>query len=225
MMKTQILTIAFKTMTLDFEVNFDQRKQMSLRFLNQHLVVYAPSYTTLKTIKDWLLQHESRVIKYYLIQSHYVTDDSKTWFNNQKLNVYYTTGKHLSYTLDNSGLSIIHPSRISPTKALLSVKNQLALQYITYIFEEAVNLTQMKPVSMTLKHLKTSWGNCNRKKEIKLSYRLIECDQRFIHYVCIHELVHLKHMNHSAEFYAELIRYCPDYKQLSKLTPYRLKDL
>lgn len=224
-MKTQTLTIAFKTMSLDFEIYFDQRKQMSLRFLNQHLVVYAPSYTSVKTIKDWLLQHESRVIKYYLIQSHYVTDDLQTWFNNQKINVYYTIGKHLSYTLDSSGLSIIHPSRTSPSKALLSVKNQLAQQYITYIFEEAVNLTQMKPVSMTLKHLKTSWGNCNRKKEIKLSYRLIECDQRFIHYVCIHELVHLKHMNHSVAFYTELSRFCPDYKQLSKLTPYRLKDL
>ncbi len=198
---------------------------MSLRFLNQHLVVYAPSYTSLNTIKDWLIQHEARVVKYYTIHINYATDDHQTWFNNSKIKVYYQIGKHLSFTLDDTGLVITHPSRTSQTKALMMIKDQLAQQYITYIFEEAIQLTQLKPISMTLKHLKTSWGNCNRKHEIKLNHRLIECDQRFIHYVCIHELVHLKYMNHSQAFYTELSRYCPDYKHISKLTPYQFKEL
>jgi len=36
----------------------------------------------------------------------------------------------------------------------------------------------------------------------------------YIRYVCIHELVHLRHMNHSKAFYALVSFYCPDYKKL-----------
>jgi predicted metal-dependent hydrolase len=164
-------------------------------------------------------------VKYYTIHTNYATDEHQTWFNNHKINVHYEIGKHLSYTLDGTGLMITHSIRTSQARALSMVKDQLAQQTITYIFEEAMLLTQLKPVSMTLKHLKTSWGNCSRKQIIKLNYRLIECDQRFIHYVCIHELVHLKHMNHSLAFYTELSRFCPDYKRINKLTPYQLKAL
>ena len=34
--------------------------------------------------------------------------------------------------------------------------------------------------------------------------------------VVVHELCHLKEMNHSSRFYEEVYRYCPDYDRLKK---------
>ena len=38
-----------------------------------------------------------------------------------------------------------------------------------------------------------------------------------IDYVIIHELVHTKIKNHSSVFWAEVEKYCPDYKNLRKI--------
>ena len=37
-----------------------------------------------------------------------------------------------------------------------------------------------------------------------------------VHYVLIHELCHTREMNHSARFWQEVTKYCPDYLRIRK---------
>lgn len=45
------------------------------------------------------------------------------------------------------------------------------------------------------------WGSCSALKNINLSHRLIGAPQQIVDYVIIHELAHLKQLNHSKEFW------------------------
>ena len=47
----------------------------------------------------------------------------------------------------------------------------------------------------------TRWGSCTSKKNINFSYRLILTRKEAIDYVIIHELCHLRQMNHSKIFW------------------------
>ncbi len=58
------------------------------------------------------------------------------------------------------------------------------------------------------------WGSCNSRREIRLAWRLLKAPPALVDYVICHELAHLRHMNHSAAFWAEVERQCPDYKRL-----------
>jgi len=58
------------------------------------------------------------------------------------------------------------------------------------------------------------WGSCNSRREIRLAWRLVKAPPPLVDYVICHELAHLRHMNHSAAFWAEVARQCPDYKRL-----------
>lgn len=58
------------------------------------------------------------------------------------------------------------------------------------------------------------WGSCNTRREVRLAWRLVKAPRDLVDYVVCHELAHLRHMNHSASFWAEVERKCPDYRRL-----------
>lgn len=63
---------------------------------------------------------------------------------------------------------------------------------------------------------KAKWGSCDAKRVIKLNWRLTMLPAELRDYVILHELCHLKEMNHSSAFWGEVARCCPDYKHLRR---------
>ena len=63
---------------------------------------------------------------------------------------------------------------------------------------------------------KKRWGSCNSKGNINFSYRLIMTPPEIIDYVIVHELMHLREMNHSHKFWAHVASVIPDYKKHRK---------
>lgn len=71
--------------------------------------------------------------------------------------------------------------------------------------------------SIQIKSMKRSWGRAHASGKLVFAIRLIHTDPRFIEAVCAHEVVHLVHMNHSAEFKKTCVRLCPQYLEWIKL--------
>ena len=63
---------------------------------------------------------------------------------------------------------------------------------------------------------KTLWGSCTAKGNLSFNCLLMLLPEEVIRYVIIHELCHLREMNHSRKFWAEVEKYCPDYRRLRK---------
>lgn len=69
------------------------------------------------------------------------------------------------------------------------------------------------PKKISIKRVKTLWGSCSSKGSLTFSTRLALVPPRLLEYVVVHELVHMKHMNHSERFWAEVERNLPDYRE------------
>lgn len=65
---------------------------------------------------------------------------------------------------------------------------------------------------ISIRVMKTRWGSCDGIGKITLNIKLIQVPKRYIDYVIIHELCHLKEHNHSKHFYQLLDRTMPDWK-------------
>ena len=60
---------------------------------------------------------------------------------------------------------------------------------------------QVYPNKIRIKKIKYAWGSCTSKKNITFNSELIYYDKNVIEYVIVHELAHLKYMNHQKEFW------------------------
>lgn len=78
---------------------------------------------------------------------------------------------------------------------------------------------------LKIKDQKTRWGSCSNKGNINLNWRIIMAPHQVAAYVIIHELTHLKHMNHSKEFWKVVEDSLPDYKKWKKWLTLNGKEL
>jgi predicted metal-dependent hydrolase len=79
------------------------------------------------------------------------------------------------------------------------------------VFEFAA-LHQLLPRRVTVRNQRSRWGSCSRRGTISLNWRLVQAPLFVRDYIILHELCHLKEMNHSRRFWREVERVCPDYR-------------
>lgn len=75
-----------------------------------------------------------------------------------------------------------------------------------------------------IKNNVSNWGSCSSLKNINLNLRLVELPSELQDYVMLHELCHLKYLNHGREFHALLESVCPGHRALARqMKEYRIK--
>lgn len=65
---------------------------------------------------------------------------------------------------------------------------------------------------IAIKDTITRWGSCSSKKNLNFSWRLVNAPIEVFDYVIIHELCHLKEMNHSRRYWDLVEGIMPGYK-------------
>ena len=73
---------------------------------------------------------------------------------------------------------------------------------------------------ITIKNTRTRWGSASSKGNLNFNYKIIFLPDDLADYLIVHELAHLREMNHSEKFWSIVSRYIPDCKEKRK----RLKD-
>jgi len=95
------------------------------------------------------------------------------------------------------------------------------IEYVVPRVEYFSNIMGLEYKEIKFRKMKSRWGSCSSKKTLTFNTELIKIKKELVDYVIVHELAHLKHMNHSKEFHSFVDRYLPNsysYRQELKKT-------
>lgn len=199
-----------------------KRKTISL-IIDEDLkvIVKAPYQLSNKQIDDFVNEHQLWIEKNRQIKQ-----------KQQQMNWLYT--KKIRYLGEEKNIKIVnHPKKDS----IQDINNSLVVetkqpQDIAYIrqlmtcylkqkmYEQCVALSDAyckqlgcNYEKITIRKQKTRWGSCSSKGHLAYNVRLITAPKEVIAYVVLHEVMHLKHFNHSKLFWEEIEQVMPNYRQ------------
>ena len=91
-----------------------------------------------------------------------------------------------------------------------------AIQKITERTELWAQKMNLYPKALKFREQRTRWGSCSSRGTINFNWRLIVFRPELIDYVIVHELAHLRHMNHSIDFWGLVGAHIEGYEVLTK---------
>ena len=78
---------------------------------------------------------------------------------------------------------------------------ELAGVHLNYMCKEFAERLGSKVRKITLRDTRSRWGSCSNDANLMFSWRLVMAPEEVLAYVAAHEVAHLKHMNHSKDFW------------------------
>jgi len=202
----------------------NRRRSIGLRIDDQGLTVSVPTRSSEKWLRS-VLEDKSR----------WVIGKLDGWQSSSQIELRWVDGEviqHLGEILNlrvmpslfstmavryDKHLHVFVVGCIEPTSIEMEVvrwyqheANQLFLARVAHY----APLLNVMPQAVKLSSAKTQWGCCTAQGVVRLNYQLIKLPMSLIDYVVVHELAHLREMNHSAKFWGVVETVCPDYIRL-----------
>jgi predicted metal-dependent hydrolase len=103
-------------------------------------------------------------------------------------------------------------SETTPPEVLRArAARELPLRLLDLAAEHGLRVSRV-----SVRNQRWRWGSCSRSGHICLNWRLVHMPPEIRDYVMIHELMHLRRMDHSPKFWKLVAAACPEYQTARK---------
>jgi predicted metal-dependent hydrolase len=177
---------------MEYTVIRKNNKNMYARLdKDNNLVITAPMFVSSKMIEKFANE------AYYKLLKRKEKKTSKSLFNNEGQIKILGNYQNIENLNELNGILLVELKK--------------------YLNKNYLNITTMmgidNPPKVNIKKVKNYLGQYNKKNHaINLNLLLGHLKEELIEYVIIHELAHIRYMNHQKEFWKEVAKYCPYYK-------------
>ena len=196
----------------------ENRKTFYLQVLdNGNLLIKVPQKTTQKQIIDFLKKNEKWILSRTNLKKEKFDINQKIKNENKLLlfGVFYKLEhkQNVNKPIFNDKIIYIDQRLNNDLQFWQNWYKTIARKVLlerVIIYSKLMGLNVSK---VKLSSAKKRWGSCSSLGNINLNWRLVKAPLQVIDYVVVHELAHLKQMNHSAKFWYEVQKILPDFQK------------
>ena len=216
-------------------IRSNKRKSIALQVKQGVVIVRAPEYVKESYIQQLILQKSSWLEAKLLIQNNQFkdqllnhqgivfSDNGFIWFDGvrKKISVNFSAKNSVKNNEDfiqvtlsqrYKNMNEAHRQKVIKREIETWLKEQAVL-----LFSDKVNyfsgLLNLYPANIQVKQYKARWGSCNNQGLLSFNYLLLMTPDWVIDYVVVHELCHLKHLNHSRQFWSLVAEFFPRFQE------------
>lgn len=224
-------SIKYENKTIAYTVNKAKVKNFYITIQNGEVVIKAPWYVTSSQIQEvveskrqWIMQKLQEYQTSPRKEKDYADGESfQILGESYTLNIYYKDINNAILNVENGNIAIILPLRYADADNTEQIKKMIDKMYymiaereVEAAMEKTRKMVGLAPEEYRIKKTKSVWGSCSSNKKITINQNLMMYSRKAIEYVVLHEVCHLKYMNHSKNFWAMVEKYMPDYKEAEK---------
>lgn len=197
-----------------------QAKHLKLKVMSQSIhLTTPPRLSQIKIINflqqhsDWLHQAWQSAQQKAITKIHQqiqIKLFDATHQQMQSITIHNLDGEKIAYQFKQNQLWLNTNHQEDAFKQFLLA---YAKQHLPKFLMDIAQEMNLKPQKINIRHAKTRWGSCSYQGSIMLNAYLICCPIELIRYVCIHELAHLTHFNHSTHFWQLVAQFDHNYQQ------------
>ena len=201
-------------------VRHARAKCLRLRVEQNQIRLTVPVLCSKRKIQNFMDQAEEWLLKTWQqqtqnIQLQILPTELKLFNLTQPLQIIYQTQKQ-SFIFDDQNLQLSVSDR-QPEQYLKAFVIAYAKQHLPLYLEEVSQESSLSFGKCAIRQPKTRWGSCTSKHDIMLNSALVLFPKHVARYVCVHELAHTRHFDHSSHFWAEVHKHDVNFKQHRKL--------
>ncbi len=200
-------------------IRSQRRKTLSLELKPDHpIIVRTNKSTRRKEIEKILLQKQSwleknldKLSRLPKLKPPKLRSDDKIYFLGKKWPIRrsVTTLKSAFLVLAEDHLKLLLPAEMMKEDLSPTMVHQILRQfylregkkYLPVMLNTVAERTQLAPQRLRIGYMNSRWGSCSSKRAISLNAKIMAAPSWVIESVIVHELCHLKHMNHSKEYW------------------------
>ncbi|HFU75387.1 MAG TPA: M48 family peptidase [Arcobacter sp.] len=221
-------TITHENQTIEFQLLRKPRlKNTYIQIKNHEVIVKTNKTTSLKEIKELLSQKSAWILKHLEKQKIQKTNEEIATGSE----LYYLGEPYVVQVIEDIGSKVCKVEFVDSTFMIHTHPNatqeEIVWQINRFYKQKAIELIEpmhqkwstkmgLVPTFVGYRKAKTRWGSCSSRDRISFNYYLMKLPLELVEYVVVHELAHIKHKNHSADFWALVEKYLVDYKQKEK---------
>lgn len=188
---------------INIELKRSAKKNLLLRPVDAATVsINVPPSLSIKRLQYWLNHNEHLLRPMLSKQPPFPKTDEKPewiWYQGVQLPLHESV---------NRGIEIRPQGILLPPQSWPQQQTQLrrflhdrAAEYLLPRLIRRAESMNMHPAAVALTNAKTFWGVCRHTTGIRLNWRLIGAPDFVADYLCVHELCHLPHPDHSPRFW------------------------
>lgn len=224
--------IQFGTQTIQYELSRSNRRKSISISVDQHGVkVVAPTSAEHDVIKDivhqkgaWIRQqlNSYKEMNQISLQRRFVSGEKLPYLGRQyRLKVIKTNESLASTFRFYRGQFVAELHEDVSESHYREILHPLYTEWVTqkghHFTKERMKRFTIKfphhPNAIKVKEQEQRWGSCTPAGNILLNWRIFLAPASVVDYVLAHELAHLKHMDHSKEYWETLRMLLPDYEE------------